>query len=157
METLTLDGIDPRPEMPWQHRGRSDRDGAALADRHYSRKTPGTPQWMPSGRALVFVTPCGRATWGTSYSVHPDDGLDSWRCTIFRNEGAGLSSDLILHAMALTAELWGEPPADGWLTYVKPDEVRSTNPGFCFLKAGWWRDHSYVPDRRRGNLIRLRA
>lgn len=156
-EALTLDGIDTRPEMPWSKRGRTDGHAQALADRHYSRRTPGASCFTPAGKALVLVTACGRATWATSWTQFPDDGLDAWRCTLFRNEGAGLSSGLILAAMALTAELWGEAPPDGWVTWIQTNKVRSTNPGYCFLKAGWWKDPTFQPDRRRKHTIRLRA
>lgn len=47
------------------------------------------------------------AGWITLHTDYPDDGLDAWRCTMFRNEGTILSSALILDAMALTATLWG--------------------------------------------------
>lgn len=65
------------------------------------------------------------------------NGLDGWTCTIFRNEGAGLSSELVLAAEeALRQENLGCGP-DGLLTYVWDRRVRSTNPGFCFKAAGW--------------------
>ena len=156
-QVLTLDGIDTRPDMPWSTRGRNDVEARVMADRHYSRRTVGASAFMPAGEALVLVTPCGRASWGTSYTYYPDDGLDAWRCTLFRNEGAGLSSGLIRAAMDLTAEQWGAGPADGWVTWVQTNKVRSSNPGYCFLKAGWWKDPTYQPDRRRKHTIRLRA
>ena len=46
----------------------------------------------PVGRVLVLVTPCERAVW-LAHWPRADlalDGLDAWRCSIFRNEGAGL-------------------------------------------------------------------
>lgn len=81
------------------------------------------------------------------------DKLDSWRCTIFRNESDALSSDLIRSAMEATATLWGSRPADGWITWVDTRKVNSRNPGYCFLKAGWVRDREW----HHRNLIRLRA
>jgi hypothetical protein len=35
--------------------------------------------------------------------------------------------------------LFGPPPKDGFVTYVDARKVRSTNPGYCFLKSGWRR------------------
>lgn len=60
-------------------------------------------------------------------------------CSIFRNEGAGLSSELITQAVAATRFYFGEPPDLGIITFVKPDAVRSSNPGYCYQMAGWKR------------------
>jgi hypothetical protein len=51
------------------------------------------------------------------------DGLDAWRCSIFRNEGAGLSSELIEAAMALTAGRWADRRADGGVTWIDTTKV----------------------------------
>lgn len=136
----------------WTVRRRSAPAALALADRHYSRQSPGCGRIGPPGRVLVLVTPCERATWLTHWTDFPDDGLYAWRCSIFRNEGAGLSSDLIREAMALTEERWGEAD-DGWVTWIDPRRVASPNPGYCFKRAGWWLDRSY----RHPHLLRLRA
>jgi hypothetical protein len=82
---LTLPGL---AVGVWQVRGRSDPAAQALADRHYSRKTPGAPWIGPPGRVLVLVTPCEQAVWLTHWP-RPElalDGLDAWRCSLFRNE-----------------------------------------------------------------------
>jgi hypothetical protein len=149
--TLQLPGL----ESTWQVRGKSDRAAVALADRHYSRRRPGSGQIGPPGRKLTFVTGCEQAVWLTHW---PDpsmtfDGLDAWRCSIFRNEGAGLSSTLIDEAMVLTARLWADRPADGWVTWIDTRKVNSPHPGYCFKKAGWWLDRTWTHRR----LIRLRA
>lgn len=138
----------------WLITTRSDPAVRALRDRHYSTKYPGGRTAGPPGRVVVLRTAIGDAAWITHYPA-PElalDGLDAWRCTLFRNEGTVLSSDLIHEAMAITARLWPAPP-DGWLTYVEPGKVRSANPGYCFLRAGWRRDRSWSHRR----LIRLRA
>jgi hypothetical protein len=105
----------------------------------------------------VLVTPCERAVWLTHWpdADHALDGLDCWRCSIFRNEAPEelLSSALITAAMALTARLWPKRPADGWLTWVDRTKVASPNPGYCFKQAGWTLDHAWTHPR----LIRLRA
>lgn len=139
----------------WRRATKFDARGAALADRHYSRRTVGSPQFMPPGRTLVLITPEGDAVWGTHWPAAELtlDGLDAWRCSIFRNEGPLLSSELILEAMERTAETWRGRPADGWLTFVAKDKVRSVNPGACFKKAGWWLDREWSHPK----LVRLRA
>lgn len=68
----------------WQLTWRADPRAAALADRHYSRKTPGAAQFSPPGRCLPLILPRGDAVWVTSwpleeYTLH---GLgDAWVCT----------------------------------------------------------------------------
>lgn len=155
MTALVLPGMDADAGV-WQVRTRLDAAANALADRHYSRRRPGTGQIGPPGRKLVLVTPCERAVWLTHwpYAHLAMDGLDAWRCSIFRNEGAGLSSELIRAAMSLTVELWTERPADGWVTWVDTRKVRrKRDPGRCYLKAGWWADR----DWQHRYLVRLRA
>jgi hypothetical protein len=147
----------------WQRRTIADAAANALADRHYSRKARGTPgngQVGPPGRRIVLVTPCERALWLTHWPLAGMalDGLDAWRCSIFRNEGAGLSSDLIRAAMQTTADLWGEVPPDGWLTWIDLRMVESDHPGYCFKRAGWWLDREWTGRHSTSrHLIRLRA
>jgi hypothetical protein len=145
-----------------------------LADRHYSPRTLGA-QVGPPGRLLVFIlpgppgVPDRRALWVTHW---PDpklalDGLDTWRCSVFRREpGAPLASELIRAAMLETARLWPSRPRQGWATWVDRAQVgeNGSNPGYCFKMAGWWLDREWRPkSRKRGrdgrwqDLVRLRA
>jgi len=55
-------------------------------------------------------------------------------CAVFRNESQVLSSELILEAEDWARMRW---PGEKLYTYVNGDKVRSTNPGYCFLCAGW--------------------
>lgn len=128
--------------MIWQVSHRADPRCCALADRHYSRQKPGSPQFVPPGRCLVLYacTPNGQAVWATSwpfaeYVKHAWAG--AWVCSIFRNEGAGLSSLLIEQAVAATRWFYGDPPELGFITFVLPSAVRSSNPGYCYQRAGW--------------------
>ena len=63
---------------------------------------------------------------------------------LFRNLGAGLSSELIVSATAKTYECWteryGSIPPERLRTEIGMSAVRSSNPGFCYLCAGWERD-----------------
>lgn len=111
-----------------------------MADRHYSRKTPGASQFAPPGRNLTLRTLNGRAAWVTSwplpeYVAH--QWGDCWTCTLFRNESRELSSDLILEAMAATRHVFGRSPDGGFLTFVDQRQVASPNPGYCFKVAGF--------------------
>jgi hypothetical protein len=156
MTALILPGLEVGAGL-WQVRDRFDPAAAALADRHYSRArlNRGSGQVGGPGRILVLVTPCEQALWVTRWNTTRGnaDGLDAWRCLYFRNEGAGLSSTLIRAAMTLTAQLWTDRPADGWVTWVNRSKVASSNPGYCFKRAGWWVDRTWT----HRHLIRLRA
>lgn len=136
----------------WQLRSKKDRAALALYDRHYSRQQVGRGEVGPPGQKLVMVSPEEDALWCSHATDYPMDGLDAWRCSVFRNEGLALSSLLIRLAMEVTAQLW-LPRPDGWVTWVDTRKVRSSNPGYCFKQAGWWLDCSY----RHRYLIRLRA
>lgn len=141
----------------WRKTKRSDPIVNALADRHYPRRSIGCGTVGGPGEVVVLRSIDHDAGWITLYTKHPDDGLDCWRNTMFRNEGGLRSSTLILDAMSMTAELWGDCPPDGWVTYIDVDKVRrKRDPGRCYLRAGWYRDDTYAPDRRRASLIRLR-
>lgn len=148
--------------MQWQRSTKGNADAIALADRHYSRAKYGKQggQVGPPGRLLVLLTPDHSALWVTHWPLAKLalDGLDSWRCVIFRNEGSCLSSDLIRTAMATTADIWqDQAPPDGWVTWVDRKEVRSSNPGYCFQQAGWAVDRDWIAATpRRRTLVRLR-
>ena len=129
--------------MYWHRVTKFNAAACALADRHYSRRKPGSKQFMPPGQTMVLLTPDDHAVFGwwrphPSTGFKPWNGLDGWTCTIFRNESDTPSSELILAAeQALLAEYDVGP--DGLLTYVWDRKVRSTNPGYCFQKAGWFK------------------
>lgn len=57
-------------------------------------------------------------------------------CAMFRNEGRYQSSELIRQADRIADFCW---PGERHYTYVNSQKIRSTNPGFCFLRAGWRR------------------
>src|SRR5262245_16909819 len=143
----------------WQVISQRDPRGLELADRHYSRRRPGASQIGGPFRKLVLLSREEDALWLSAWpeASRALDGLDAWRCQLFRNEGPRLSSELIREAMALTAELWAPArPPDGWLTWVDRGAIRSSNPGFCFLAAGWRRDPAWRSPRLPGRLVRLR-
>jgi len=66
-----------------------------------------------------------------------------WRNMMFRNLGAGLSSALIREATELTYLAWieryGALPDERLRTEIGIKQVKSTNPGFCYMEAGWER------------------
>lgn len=119
--------------MTWMMTHKGDKRAVALADRHYTRQKPGTPQFCRPGRNVVLLSRDERALWVTWSGIR-DDGYNAWECTIFRNEGHYLSSHLIVLALGITRHLWGDPPRDGVLTYVGK-HLR----GGCFYAAGFQR------------------
>lgn len=119
-----------------------DDHACSMYERHYSaarslrlRRERRTKLIAGPGFKMVLATPCRRAlfVWRKFIS---GDGQQGINCAVFRNEGAGLSSELIEAADALADERW---PGERHYTYVNPRAIRSTNPGYCFLKAGWRR------------------
>jgi hypothetical protein len=78
---------------------------------------------------------------------------------LFRNLGAGLSSELIESATAETYRRWveryGALPAERLRTEIGLSGIANkANPGYCYLKAGWLRDrivrgklYLWAPDR----------
>lgn len=64
------------------------------------------------------------------------DDQEGINCAVFRNEGSVLSSDLIREADDLAWQRW---PGVRHFTYVADEKIKSVNPGYCFLRAGWQR------------------
>lgn len=117
--------------MIWTLSNRADPLARDIADRHYNRQKPGTPQFVPPGRCLVLYASnaTGRAFWVTSwqfaqYVKHA--WPEVWVCSAFRNEGAGVASDMIRDAVAATRAYFGDPPSNGMITFVDRRKVRPT-------------------------------
>lgn len=61
--------FDERPTFgPWTLSHKYDREGAKLADGHYSRRKVGSPQFMPPGETVVLVAPGAVFGW---WRPHP--------------------------------------------------------------------------------------
>ncbi len=124
---------------------------------HYSRRTPGSKSLTGVGREIVLLSECGNAVWAVVYQKTParkgtgtsrgrvavtDPGVRFlWRNMMFRNLGAGLSSELIKAATSATYFFWkqryGELPSERMRTEIGVRNIRSSNPGYCYQKAGW--------------------
>jgi hypothetical protein len=126
---------------PWELSHRFDPRALPLADRHYNRQKPGTPQFVPPGRNIVLLTPARDALWVSSwpfaeFTRHAWAG--AWVNTLFRNESPMLSSDLIREAVAATRALWGDPPELGFVSFIDRSKTRpKRDPGYCYAMAGW--------------------
>ena len=117
--------------MEWELSNRFDPRVVPLADRHYNRQKIGSPQFVPPGRCLVLYlkNEHGEAFWVSSwplaeYTHHEWAG--AWICTAFRNEGAGLASELIKDALKATVWKWGAPPEKGMITFINTEKVKPT-------------------------------
>lgn len=121
-----------------------DPRAAALYARHYSsyqyadrrRQLHGYRNRfliMGPGEKLLLIGNDERALFGWRRGNDASQGYGV-SCTVFRNESDRLSSDLIIEACALAWQRW---PGERLYTYVNPKRIRSTNPGYCFVMAGW--------------------
>ena len=117
------------------------KDGNASArflfDRHYSRYRYADGRqpklFVGPGEKMVLTTHCARGlfVWRKFIS---GDGQQGVNCAVFRNETDALSSYLIKEADRLADQRW---PGERHYTYVNSRKIKSTNPGYCFIKAGW--------------------
>jgi hypothetical protein len=110
-----------------------------LYERHYSarRYSDGRRrgQFVGPGEHIVLRTGDCDAMFVWRKFID-DSGQEGVNCAVFRNEGPYRSSELIRQADAIADHCW---PGERHYTYVDPKAVRSTNPGFCFMAAGWRR------------------
>lgn len=166
---LALPGLAP-PPLPggWEWSSSSDRTALDLVDGtgpwlghgpHYSRRTPGSKTFTGVGQEIVLTHPSG-AVWAVIRARVPAPrgsgasrgrsgetvaGRYVWRNNMFRNLGPERASSLVRSAVAATALAWvdryGELPEETLQTEVKPSEIRSEIPGYCYRRAGWvkWR------------------
>lgn len=133
----------------WNISHRASQSTRVIADRHYNRQKPGTPQFVPPGRCLVLKRP--GAFWVTSYPL-AEFARHAWAgamvCSAFRRESGPLASELIVSALAATAwkaitdPAWHTFPlsTDGYslITFIDPDKTRrKRDPGRCFRRAGF--------------------
>jgi len=121
-----------------------DLDCLAMYERHYSayeyRDGRERVLFIGPGEKWVFRTENADAVWVWRRFI--DDCVDQRtgerqqgvNCAVFRNESAHRSSDLIRQADSIADCLWAD---SRHYTYVDSQKVRSANPGFCFLMAGW--------------------
>ena len=160
---LALD-LGERPM--WSRIDIEDPRGRELADRHYSRQTPGADGYAPPGRRFAFYydddhgewrrNHLGTALWIVVYNLDPV-GNPRWRNTMFHNESAWLSSWLCMRATEATFAVWliryKVLPAVRLTTEIDIKKTasrrsKSKEPGVCFLEAGW--EHWYDAPAEHG-------
>jgi hypothetical protein len=127
-----------------------DRDCLAMYLRHYSANKYADgrkrSQFVGPGQVIALRTIDARALFVWRKFID-DSGQIGVNCAVFRNESEYQSSELIRQADRIANFCW---PGERHYTYVDAKKIRSTNPGFCFIAAGWQRC-----GRTRGGLIVL--
>jgi hypothetical protein len=126
-------------ELLWWLTKDGDADCYELFERHYSsgkNRNRKQRQFVGPGEQVVLRTLEGDAVFVWRRSVYRNDGQTGIECSLFRNEGRHSSSELIRQADAIADHVW---PGQRHYTHIDETKIRSTNPGFCFLRAGWIR------------------
>lgn len=90
-------------------------------------------KFVGPGQHIVLTTPKREAlfVWQKFFNASGEKGINN---AIFRNESKILSSDLIREADAIADHVW---PGERHYTYVRAEAIKSRNPGWCFICAGW--------------------
>lgn len=137
IQPLILDGY--RAASPsWLYSQDGDSLIYQMHSQHYSKvRYRQTRQrlFVGPGEKIVLIHRTGLAAfaWRRFIDKSNQDGINN---CLFINLGAGLSSQLILEAEQIAWQRW---PGQRLYTYVNPRKIRSTNPGYCYLRAGWVR------------------
>lgn len=133
-----------RLQQLWKVSDRFDPEALPIADRHYNRRKPGSPQFVPPGRCFVLLADA--ALWVTSWPF-PEfvkhQWAGAWINSCFRNESPQAASQLIRAAVAMTRWKWPNVPELGMVSFIDPKHVtprkvrgRSTW-GHSYFEAGF--------------------
>jgi hypothetical protein len=136
--------------MQWQISSRFEPHALSIANRHYNRQTPDSPQFVPPGRCLVLTSITGSALWVSSWPVFASHAWrGAWINVLFRRESGPLASQLIREALAATSWWWGFTPyiqcphcnnVIAMVTFIDAAKIRpKRDPGRCYLRAGFVR------------------
>ena len=121
--------------MYWVGIKDGDPRAVALYRRHYSCRNPNVDYcrygFSGKGESMILLTLDCKALW--CWRLVKGDAV---YCSVFHNESNILSSELISEADDLAFQRW---PNVLHRTYVNARKIKSTNPGTCFIKAGWVR------------------
>jgi hypothetical protein len=137
-------------EPLWWSTKDGDKDCLALYEKHYSaykyRDGRRRTQFVGPGQTIVLRTLETDALFVWRKFID-DSGQQGINCAVFRNESPHRSSDLIRQADRIADFCW---PRQRHYTYVNPQAIKSVNPGYCFMAAGWRRC-----GRTKGGLLIL--
>lgn len=131
--------MDGHQEPLWWLTKDGDRSCLALYERHYSayryRDGRKRSQFVGPGQTILLRTIDADALFVWRKFID-DSGQQGINCAVFRNESMVRSSLLISQADAIADFCW---PGERHYTFVRAEAIRSKNPGFCFMAAGWRR------------------
>lgn len=118
-----------------------DPRALALYRKHYSSSkgqvnSSAQMRFAGQGEHKVLLTEASDALFVWRLQQHRLDDQRGVECSVFRNESQILSSELIREADEIAWRRW---PNRRLFTFVDRLAVRSSNPGMCFIKAGWRR------------------
>lgn len=122
----------------WVEAADGEREAYRMYRRHYSakkNKRPKIRQFVGPGQKMVLIGLLCPALFAWRKFID-DSGQRGVNCAVFRNESQHRSSDMIQEAVRFAHARW---PGERLYTFVDPGEIRSGNPGLCFLWAGWRR------------------
>ena len=108
----------------------------SLYKRHYSsskNRNRKIRQFVGPGQHIILTLPDRSALYVWRKFID-DSGQKGINCAVFRNESKILSSNLIREADAIADFAW---PGERHYTYVRAEAIKSRNPGWCFICAGW--------------------
>lgn len=141
---LSLRWKDEHFNDHWHFAFDGDPIGFELYKRHYSsrknelsRKRSTDTRFVGPGEKLVLISDDKQAVFAWRKFIDDCDWQYGINNSLFRNEGHVLSSVLIREASERA--MWKWPKGERLYTYVRPDLIRSNNPGCCYIKAGWKR------------------
>lgn len=142
----------------WIETDKGDERPRVLADRHYTRQTPGHVMWCrPGWNQVLYAEQADRPERSASFcwfrpkwesgilGTERKDKLRCIECAIFRNETRYRSSDLIIEAIGCLMS-WAHAVdvewPDGIITGVSSTATTGGRaadhlPGYCFREAGF--------------------
>lgn len=121
----------------WYRSKDGNEHARTLFHRHYSYRPYADGRepklFCGPGEKMVLLTREADAlfVWRRFQSA---DGQEGINCAVFRNESTILSSELILEAEEAAWTRWEKQRI---FTYVNSRAIKSQNPGYCFIRAGW--------------------
>ena len=123
--------------MHWIVGQDGEQELISLYERHYScrhyKDGRKRTKFVGPGQHIVLTTPTRDALFVWRKFID-DSGQQGVNCAVFRNESEVLSSRLIVEADAIADFAW---PGERHYTFVRAEAVKSRNPGWCFICAGW--------------------
>jgi len=137
--TVKQQTLEPT-DTPWMVVSDGHPTARAIADRHYSRRHRGASLFVGPGEKLILLSYDLKALFCWRFARLREDNQVGVECTIFRNEGTQQSSYLIIEAEKFAWDKWSDHRL---FTYVDGQAIKSTNPGHCFIMAGWRRLDGY--------------